>query len=143
MSNFTLDDLNKFLALMAALSVAVERLVEILKTFVFKKLNLTLTDPEQEAMRQGKVQVLALIASLLTSLLLGWLGILPGGWTGALGMGLLASGGSGLWNSLLGWAKGLKDIRQAQGEQARAVEETQPAARNVLNLEPRATGLPS
>lgn len=127
MPDFSIDDLNKFLALLAALSVAAERLVEILKTFVFKNLNTVQTDPEEEARRQGKVQILALVASLVTALLLKGLGILPR-WEAAVGLGLLASGGSGLWNSLLGWAKGLKDIRQAQGEQARVTVETKTQA---------------
>ena len=120
---FNLDDLTKLLALLVAVSVAAERLVEILKTFIFKNLSKVLTDPDQEARRQVKVQVLALVASLLTALLLRTVGTLAMSWGATLALGFLASGGSSLWNSLLGWAKGLKDIRQTQGEQVRQADQ--------------------
>lgn len=120
---FNLDDLTKFLALLAAVSVAAERLVEILKTFAFKNLSTVLPDPKQEERRQVKVQMLALTASLFTAVLLKFVDILDMSWGAILALGFLASGGSSLWNSLLGWAKGLKDIRQTQGEQVRQADQ--------------------
>ena len=122
MKDFSMGDLTSFLALLAGLSMAAERLVEILKTFVFTNLSIVRTDPIEESRRQVKIQIISLVAAILTALLLLPLGIVEDWWI-ALALGFLASGGSSLWNSVLGWANGLKDLRQTDGKQARLAEQ--------------------
>src|SRR5262245_48680519 len=116
-----LDDLTKLISLLVVLSVAAERLVEILKGFFFQNLNTVDPDPDRETRRKAKVQLLALFASLLTAIIVKLAGQFPPtwGWLTVLALGFLASGGSSLWNSVLGWVKGLKDVHVAQGEAAR------------------------
>jgi hypothetical protein len=41
---------------------------------------------------------------------------IPDGWTGKLALGLLASGGSGFWNSILTYVNKAKDIKVAAAE---------------------------
>lgn len=116
-----LDDLTKLISLLVVLSVAAERLVEILKGFVFTTLNTVDPDPVREARRQAKVQLLAVIVSLFTAIIVKLAGQFPPswGWLTTLALGFLASGGSSLWNSVLGWVKGLKDVSLTQGAEAR------------------------
>jgi hypothetical protein len=121
-NEFSMEDLTSFLALLAGLSMAAERLVEILKTFVFTNLSTVKTDLIEESRRQVKIQIISLVAAILTALLLLPLGIVEDWWI-ALALGFLASGGSSLWNSVLGWANGLKDLRQTDGKQARLAEQ--------------------
>jgi hypothetical protein len=114
------DDLTQLISLLVVLSVAAERLVEILKNFIFTKLATVNPDPVKEARRQGKNHLLAIFASLLTAIIVKGSGqFTDWNWWTVLAFGFLASGGSGLWNSVLGWAKGLKDIRQSEGKEAR------------------------
>jgi hypothetical protein len=118
-----LDDLTKMISLLVVLSVAAERLVEILRAFVLSRWISSWyqvqTDPVLEARRQAKVWFLALVASLSIAILLKEVGELAVSWGATLVLGFLASGGSSLWNSILGLTKGLKDIRQFQGNEAR------------------------
>lgn len=116
--NLTIDTITEYLALVAAVSVAAEKLVEIIKTVLPKSLTEVNPDPTAEKRRQGIIQFISLLASVLTGVLLYYAEVISG-FGIALTAGLLASGGSNLWNSLLGWAKGLKDIRQAEGREAR------------------------
>jgi hypothetical protein len=119
-----LDDLTKVISMLVVLSVAAERLVEILKGFVFKSLNTVDPDPAREASRQAKVQLLAVAASLFTALVVSWTHLTAWKLPTTLALGFLASGGSSLWNSVLGWVKGLKDVRQAEGKEARLQAES-------------------
>jgi hypothetical protein len=78
-------------------------------------------DEAQEARRQAKVQTLAVIAGLVTAgLAHPYLSSLQN-WSipATLALGFLASGGSGLWNAVLGYLKGLKDLKQAQASATR------------------------
>lgn len=114
--NFT-----QIVTLILALSVASERLVEILKSFV-PYLNRTLEDSAREARRQGIVQVMSVLSGIVTAYLAK--DYLPptvvAASSGAsanlsiLGLGLLASGGSSLWNSVLAYLVSIKDIRAAE-----------------------------
>ena len=40
----------------------------------------------------------------------------PDDWTGTLALGLLASGGSGFWNSILTYVTKAKDLKAAEAE---------------------------
>ena len=116
-----MDDLTTIVTVLLTLSLASERLVEILKSFFFTSL-LKKKEGAEEAARQAKIQGLAVISGLITAGLAApvlvkdfefhYIWAIPV-------LGLLASGGSGLWNSVLGYLKGVKDLRQCEAEEQR------------------------
>lgn len=115
-----MEDLSSFVTLLIALSIASERLVEILKNAI-PWLNQKQEDAAKEGWRKSILQVLAIVAGIVTVLLarpaIGE--IVPGPWKtlpGLFALGLLTSGGSGLWNSILTYVLNVKNIR---GETAR------------------------
>lgn len=121
-----LDNLSAIIALLAALSVAAERLVEIIKGFVPCLNKEILDNPDQEARRKAWLQVLAVAAGLLTV----WLAspilpatILPDNAGTLLVLGFLASGGSGLWNSVQTYVSKVKEVKKAEVEQTKAATE--------------------
>lgn len=119
-----MSDLTNVVAVLVALSVASERLVEILKGFV-PYLNTKLEEGSyEEGVRSSIVQMLAVISGILTA----WLasGYLPdtlkianlsSNWN-ILGLGLLTSGGSGFWNSILTYVTKVKDIKKAEAKES-------------------------
>jgi drug/metabolite transporter (DMT)-like permease len=103
-------------ALLVALSVASERLVEIIKGLI-PGLNQENSDPKKEGRRKAALQVLAVLSGIVTALLAGPAirGILSESWctlSGLIALGLLASGGSGFWNAILTYVKLVKDIKE-------------------------------
>jgi hypothetical protein len=137
------DYLTSFATIILAISLAAERVVTIAKSLlpgvfaegpVRGKEDL---DPRADRWRQLRVQVLAVLAAWLTaSLLADGGGFRPFGviaiadhpmkvWV----VGLLASGGSAFWSSVLGYAKALKDTRQQQRAANAADAAAQPALR--------------
>ena len=113
----TIDKLIALVGLILALSIASERLVEIIKGYV-PKLNMAATDEKAEGRRQATLQFMAVLAGIVTS----WLSraYIPKevsdathGWA-VLGLGLLASGGSGFWNSILTYLVKVKDLKDLQ-----------------------------
>jgi len=111
-----------FVSLMIALSVATERLVEIVKG-LFKSLNCEHPDPRREGWRKSALQLLAVAAGIFTA------------WSASayipveiakpteswhiIGLGLLASGGSGFWNSIATYVLKLKDLKDVQAKVAK------------------------
>lgn len=104
-----------------ALSVASERLVEIIKgwnTF----LNTKSIDPTKENKRKTCIHILSLLSGCLT-VFLAW-NFLPTELTAGLtilqqlmagfALGLLASGGSSFWNSILTYMLGLKELKRLE-----------------------------
>lgn len=119
-----LEQLSTIVALVVALSVAAERLVEIIKNSIgfLRDKN---SDPQKEGYRKVALLVLAVAAGLVTA----WLakpaieGIVPGAWSssrGIIALGLLASGGSGFWNSVATYVLNLKDIKASEVEKEQA-----------------------
>ena len=116
--------LTVIVTLVLALSVASERLVEIIKG-VIPWLDTKKDKPNEawmEGVRRMLLQVLAVISGIFTA----WLSsdYLPAEvakptdtWS-IVGLGLLASGGSGFWNSILDYFTGLKDIKSAEAKKA-------------------------
>ncbi len=109
------SEITAFVSLLIALSVAAERLVEIFKGFV-PVLEMEHPDPRKESMRKAMLQILAVIAGIVTVFLANPLipreihqasGVLE-----IIGMGLLVSGGSGFWNSVLTYVTKVKDIKK-------------------------------
>jgi hypothetical protein len=100
-------------------SIASERLVDIIKGLV-PWLNQQRRKPAEEGWRKAALQILAVIAGITTA----WLasaaipkGVgIPDDWTGTLALGLLASGGSGFWNSILTYVAKAKDLKAAEAE---------------------------
>ena len=110
--------LTSVISLLIALSVASERLVDIIKGLI-PWLNQQRRKPAHEG--GGKrPQIVAVIAGITTA----WLssaaipkGVgIPDDWTGTFALGLLASGGSGFWNSILTYVAKAKDLKAAEAE---------------------------
>ncbi len=116
-------DLPATVALLVALSIASERLVEIIKGAV-PPLNQENPDPAKEGRRKAALQFLAVLAGIVTTWL-AWPAIdsmeglkLPANRVmGILALGLLASGGSGFWNSVLTYVTQVKDIKEEELKQ--------------------------
>ena len=113
-------DITKIVAvvtLLVGLSIAAERLVEIVKGFI-PKLDQPNQDPRAEGRRRALLQGLAVVAGILTCFVarpMIPIDVFDATTTsGVVALGLLASGGSGFWNSILGIASGAKALKQAQ-----------------------------
>jgi hypothetical protein len=107
-----LTELTALVSLIAALSIASERLVEIIKGLV-PSLDLQKKDLKEEGRRRALLQILAVASGIVTALLARdyvptQLSDPSKGWS-ILGLGLLASGGSGFWNSILTYLLKVKD----------------------------------
>lgn len=112
--------LTAIVTLILALSVASERLVEIIKGFIPMLDKPNTTDEKAEARRRSYLQILAVVSGVLTAYLAS--DYLPAeiatsasgkNWS-IVGLGLLASGGSGFWNSILTYVTQLKDIKKLE-----------------------------
>lgn len=107
-----LTELTALVSLIAALSIASERLVEIIKGYC-PSLDQQKTDPKEEGKRRSNLQMLAVASGIVTALLAS--NYVPAqlsepskGWS-IIGLGLLASGGSGFWNAILTYLLKVKD----------------------------------
>ena len=109
--------LTTVISLLVALSIASERLVDIVKGLV-PWLNQQRRKPAEEGWRKAALQVMAVVAGMTTA----WLAspvvpdFIPHDFTGKLALGLLASGGSGFWNSILTYVTKAKDLKAAEVE---------------------------
>jgi hypothetical protein len=112
--------------LLIALSVASERLVEIVKG-VIPPLNGKSDVPWKENMRRTVLQLLAVGAGIGTAFLarptIPQEALSSTSDTAIIALGLLASGGSGFWNSVLTYVLKLKDIKEVQAIAARKAED--------------------
>src|SRR5947209_4069642 len=110
------ETLPTIVTLLIALSVASERLVEIIKG-VIPFLNQQNQNTTKEGWRRAAVQAMAVVAGIVTALLArsAITDVVPKAWqstSGILALGLLASGGSGLWNAVLGYLLQVKDLKK-------------------------------
>lgn len=109
-----LDTLSNLLAVLIALSVASERLVEILKNLI-PWLRTGQTNARMEARRKLALQLLAVLAGVATAFLAE--NVLPTplqDYRHLVVLGLLASGGSGFWTSVLGYVTSVKNIKRKE-----------------------------
>lgn len=104
--------LTAIISLLIPLSVVTERLVEIVKGFV-PALGAKSADPARENWRRSAVQCLAVVCGIAVVRLAR--SAIPEGvfdahtaW-GTVALGLLASGGSGFWNSVLAYVAKAKE----------------------------------
>jgi hypothetical protein len=113
--------LTSIVGVLLALSIASERLVEIIKG-LWPWLDKPNANETAERRRCSAVQFLAVVSGVVTAFLAS--SYIPpeiarpaDGWS-ILGLGLLASGGSGLWNSVLTYLTKVKDVKKAQARLA-------------------------
>jgi drug/metabolite transporter (DMT)-like permease len=110
-------------AVILAVSVASERLVEIIKNYVPYLSTKKLDDANKEARRAAAIQLIAIAANVFTALLC-WPAlskVVPATWGSipvVLALGFLASGGSAFWNSIQTYLLKLKDIEAAAAKTA-------------------------
>jgi len=114
--------LSTVVGLLAGLSVASERLVEIIKGLV-PFLNEQSPDPKAEGRRRAALLLLAIVAGVVTAFVAGQAFPdsvhIPPGPLGKITLGLLASGGSGFWNSILTYVNKAKDVKGLQADEKR------------------------
>jgi hypothetical protein len=128
--------LSSIISLLIALSMASERLVEIVKTSVtsiltsslidIKEDNIYILGSKQTEPRKERKRLLTLyFVSLISGCVTVWLAkdIIPKevlsieyNTLNILGMGLLVSGGSSFWNSALGYANQVKEVTKLEAE---------------------------
>lgn len=107
--------LTSLVSIILALSISSERPVEIIKGFI-PSLNKKDANPITEGRHRSWLQILAVISGIITA----WLArdyfptdkVKPtDGWS-ILGLGLLASGRSGLWSSVLTYVTQINYIKK-------------------------------
>jgi hypothetical protein len=158
-------DVTKLISIISALftlSVASERLVEIIKGF-FPQLNEQNLEGQAEALRKAKISILAVVCGIVTSFLaspllagifrdlfkdsacplfISWFGSMgsdvpcgfnlnANGFLLILALGLLASGGSSLWNSVLEYLLKIKDLKRAEVRRTEALRRIEVARAEV------------
>jgi hypothetical protein len=118
-----INNLSTIVSLIGALSVASERLVEIIKGFI-KCLNEPGADAEKEGWRRSYLHLLATFSGIVTTFLAHPVipkdifdPQKPDHYLRLLALGLLASGGSGLWNSVLTYLGKIKDLKKLEIEE--------------------------
>lgn len=119
-----LSALSTVIAVLIVLSVASERLVEIIKGFI-PALDKENDDPQKESRRKAYLHILAVVAGIATAFLAreALEASVPDAWnttTGVLALGLLASGGSGFWNSILGYVNEVKKLKKEEVAEKKA-----------------------
>jgi len=123
------SSLTEITGLLIALSVASERLVEIIKGLV-PFLNNESPNPTVESLRRVSLQVLAVGAGMATAFVARPAipeTLIPRSATGdwpVLALGLLASGGSGFWNSLLSYLQQAKNAKELLVREMKGMKQT-------------------
>ena len=106
--------------LLVALSVASERLVEIVKGLIPALAHQADTE-NKEGFRKAGIQVLGVAAGIVTAFMARSAipqDIFPSvSTTTVLALGLLASGGSGFWNTILAYLLQVKNMKKALAEE--------------------------
>ena len=105
---------------LVTLSVATERLVELIKNMI-PSLNEQNSDPTKECWRNIALRLLAVVAGIFSAWLAhtqldGFVGTLWSSWGGIVILGLFASGGSGFWSASLKLVSALKDEKKVEME---------------------------
>lgn len=107
--------------LVVAISIATERIVEIIKGF-FPFLSHQSTDTAVEGRRRATIQLLAAMSGVGTVFLVAPMfpvNSLTDNWLGKAALGLIASGGSGFWNSIQGYVQQAKEVKKAEVEEVK------------------------
>lgn len=115
-----INSLSSLVSIVIILSVASERLVEIIKSYI-PYLDVGNANGPTESRRIAYIHMLSIFSGIITAFLASGVmqGIVPDGWDsfwGYLALGLLASGGSGFWNSILDYVNEVKKIKKIERE---------------------------
>lgn len=126
--------LEAIVGLLVSVSIASERLVEIVKGVV-PWLNDVRPDPVMEGRRKAALQFLAVGSGILTAFLAGpilapSLSGMSNHEAGVFAIGLLASGGSGFWNAILSYLLQVKELKKQEVKTAQG--ESVPSGSNAL-----------
>lgn len=110
-----LDTLTSLVTVLLALSVASERLVELVKGRI-AWLDRQNPDPEKERDRQFCIHLVSVVASgIVVALSSDYIGttlkLHPVGIAQGVALAILASGGSSMWNSVLGYLYSIKNLK--------------------------------
>jgi hypothetical protein len=135
-----MEKLMPIVGIILALSIASERLVEIIKGVIpwlnKKKLDEENNETKTEGMRCACLQTLAVLSGVLTAFLardyIPKEIAEPTKGLAIIGLGLLASGGSGFWNSMLTYFTNLKDIKKAKAIQALKTAAQRPGSPGMM-----------
>ena len=120
-----IDSLSATITMLIALSMATERGVEIVKSLI-PWLDQVRTNRVEEGRRRAAVQFLAVVFGILITYMT-WPVVAqvvkPGAAPGRdgstiLAIGLLSSGGSAFWNSILGYVLNVKVLKDAEARSA-------------------------
>jgi hypothetical protein len=127
------DQISVALSVIVAVSIAVERVTEIIKQMV-PTLADESSNPQVERLRRAALQVLAAAVGTVIA----WQGSLQlgnqGGWGVWALIGLMSSGGSGIWNHTLDAVRAMKVNREAiAGEQLAVQRQAETATPGALN----------
>jgi hypothetical protein len=138
-----MDTLESVIPLLLAISLASERLVTIIKTMIPWLAKETKTQAMEENLEGDRarrliVQAIAIGTSWLTvglsfSHWKPWDTVSVGGSSYAvIALALLGSGGSALWNNLLGYTKAVKDVRTVEKASLSLDYHTQATQKGVV-----------
>lgn len=103
--------------LILAISAASERLVALVKGRIEWLDKATPTNEDHERNRVWVLRLMAVISGILTAAIASYFIVeTPHNgarfWMEAIGVGILAGGGSDFWNSVLGYLNSVKDIKK-------------------------------
>ncbi len=117
-----MTNVTAIVGVLVALSVATERAVEIVKG-VIPQLTGKSDSQKKEGLRRAANQLLAVGAGMLTTYLarpaIPQDLLPPTSDSSVIALGLLASGGSGFWNSVLSYVLQVKDLKEVAATTAR------------------------
>lgn len=139
MTDIVSPDIQAIVGLLLAVSIASERLVEIVKGVV-PWLNEAKDDPILEGRRKSALQILAVTAGVLTAFLASpilakSLSGIPDHGFAVLLIGLLASGGSAFWNAILSYLLQVKNLKKQEVKASQLdVKQAKSGALPDLNL---------
>jgi hypothetical protein len=106
----TTPTLTDYITLLIPLSIATERVVDIIKNII-PWLRIVKKDSYHESWRMAFLQVIAIVVG---SIIARWAsGILTNMPSNYILLGILASGGSGFWTSIQGYVSNIKEIKKA------------------------------
>jgi hypothetical protein len=135
-----LEKITAIVMLLAALSVASERLVETIKNLAYNAPRIEGWFEANERAKGVVLNVLTIGAGCLTAVLAA--PALPAGlidtsspWV-VVGLGLLASGGSSMWHSVLGYLTGVKEAKEAIGRELRQEDAQRRSAARLARQRP-------
>ena len=129
--------LTAMVSILITLSIASERLVEIIKGLIYP-LDQESPNPVNESLRRALIQILAVLSGIFTAWMASFIpdsGI-QNNYFAIAAFGLLASGGSAFWNSILEYLLKVKDLKEVKVEKEKALKSIEIEKANELrNIE--------